>query len=345
MALDILDKIYLKRATMLLEDHCEKIGLNFDRFNDYLQEHDAILIGSMALSCFDIKIIPNDMDIFIFPKEGREHNKYKWNFHDCFNDKTKVKYESLPIHNIFKKDNKQVAGYRWIFKNKEDDYKLVDLVLYNITLEEYNRLQTCTLDGFYWNGQEWNVPVVNITNFFQHKICEIKQICTIDVLIMYEPWLFAENIGDLNKIFYYGIKCYIKKLVEMYPFKFSYLLHDDDDIISTLNKFFGKKELMIVDLYLLIKTYYRVYKYMDAGYKFPTFGLCITDAYDKLPTYNDYMKQIEETNTITLPSGHKMEIKSRFVKDSTRPTLGDILLSKYLQHINGDLTEDNSDEW
>lgn len=341
---DILDKIYLKRATMLLEDHCKRIGLNFDKFNDYLYNYDAILIGSMALSCFDIKIIPNDMDIFIFPKEGREHNKYKWNFHDCFNDKDKVCYQSLPIHNIFTKDDKQTAGYRWIFKNKEGDYKLVDLVLYNITLEEYNRLQTCTLDGFYWNGQEWNVPVTNITNFFQHKICEIKQICTIDVLIMYEPWLFAENIGDLNKLFYSGIKCYVEKLVEMYPFKFSCLLHNED-IISTLNKFFGKKELIIVDLYLLIKTYYRVHKYMDAGYKFPSFELCIIDAYDKLPTYNDYIKQIEETKTITLTSGHKMEIRCRFVEVARPPIQNNIQLSQYLRHINGDLTEDNGDGW
>ena len=53
----ILDNVYLKRATLLLEDHCERLGLKFDEFNDFLHKNNAILTGSLALSCFDNQII------------------------------------------------------------------------------------------------------------------------------------------------------------------------------------------------------------------------------------------------------------------------------------------------
>ena len=62
----ILNIIYQKRATMLLEDHCTSIELNFDKLNDLLVKWGGIVCGSLALSCFDNTFVPGDMDIFTF---------------------------------------------------------------------------------------------------------------------------------------------------------------------------------------------------------------------------------------------------------------------------------------
>jgi len=340
MDIAIMDKIYIKRATMLLEDHCTRLGINFDKFNEFLYNKNAILIGSLALSCFDTKIIPNDMDIFIFRKENNKLTReYKWAFQDCFNDKELVDYQTYPLHNIFTKNGEISTDYRWIFRNKEDDYKIADMILFKISLEEYEKLQNLSLDGFYWNGCEWNIPVISVTKFFEYKICEIKQICSIDILLIYEPWLFAENISDINRVIMNNVLYYLDELIKLSPEKFGYLF-DDNDILENLNNFFGEKSLMCIDVYLLIKTYCRIYKYINRGYRFPNFELCIKQTYDLLPSYEDYVKQITETKTIKLLSGHTLKFSEKIHLDK-----------KYLPsweqelHIDPNIIFDENDGW
>lgn len=83
----LVDMIFIKRATLLLEDYCTSIDCNFDKLNNLLVKCQGIICGSLALSCFDNTFTPGDMDIFVFHNNPQSSHKYIYHeLLDCFND-------------------------------------------------------------------------------------------------------------------------------------------------------------------------------------------------------------------------------------------------------------------
>lgn len=289
----LFDKIYVERATLFLEDYCKKLELNFDKFNDFLYDNGAILGGSLALSCFDPSFVPNDMDIFVFQNEKKVMNRmYKRGLLDCFENIENISSVSIPLHNIFT-INKQIPS-EYIYTFSKNGINVIDLVIFNITLEKFIETQNFICNRFYWNGCKWNIPVTNVEKFIKDKTMDLENLCGMDVLIIYEPWSQFSSMNDIDEIFIKQIDVYMKDL--------------STEVVKELNTYFESKKLACFDKFLLVKTYYRCYKYINRGYHIPNFESFIKDSYDKFPTYDDYAKQITETGKITLFSGYELKI-------------------------------------
>lgn len=305
MDIALLDRIYLERATYLLEDHCQRLNLDFGKFNDFLIKYGGIVCGSMALSCFDNTFTPGDMDIFIFTDA-----RYRYTYQQlllCFNDGgASIKVDKIPLHNIFSFHNKTTSEYMWKFIHESSKTKLIDMVIFTMTLNDFLQRSMFICNEFYWNGLEWHTPPVSLTKFLTYKVVDIKRSTSIDFLLVYEPWLFPEDMSSINSIFCYQIKEKVQKLKILSPKKFRRLDPEED-----INIFFGEKKIASFDIYLLIKTLYRIYKYKNRGYQFPTLNLFMKQAYNNCLPYEHYDEQIEKNKLITLPSGHEMKICTR----------------------------------
>jgi len=79
LPLEILNQIYLERATWILKDKLGKAHINYDKFVTYLEEMGGFVMGSFALSCFDISFEPKDLDLFLNIPRGDKRPSY-WKF-------------------------------------------------------------------------------------------------------------------------------------------------------------------------------------------------------------------------------------------------------------------------
>lgn len=327
----LIDKIFIERATLILEDYCNSIDCNFDKLNSLLMKSNGIICGSLALYCFDNTFIPGDMDIFVFINKTQSNKHIYRELLSCFNDNgDSIKVKKNPVKNMFTLNNTSVISCSYEFtrhntEQKRDDKeeKLLDVIIFNTGLDYFLERSNFVANEFYWNGTEWYIPVTSIISFLTYKIMPLKKLSSVDLLLMYEPWTVIHNIEEINSIFKPSCISMRNKLIESCQPKFSSLItldHDhlnkffnnicnDDNLDNNLDNKYEDKILSWIDIYRLMKTLSRVYKYINRGYQFPNLKLFLAAIYNSLPHEKDYQQQIITNTKITLDCGHSITIK------------------------------------
>lgn len=237
------------------------------------------------------------------------------------------------MDNIFTLNNISVCEYYYEFirrpnKTKRGDTigKLIDIIIFNTGLDYFLERANFVANEFYWNGFEWYIPVTSIVSFLTYKIMPIKKLSSVGLLQIYEPWIIAHGMDEINNIVKPACISLRNNLVRLGQTNFLQLIdHDNNSENSSyvnLNKILNNvcnenspddspddKILSWIDIYRLMKTLYRVYKYINRGYQFPNLDLFLADIYKSSPTENDYQQQIITSAKITLDDGHTIAIK------------------------------------
>lgn len=176
---EILNQIYLERATILLKEHLASIHIEYDAFLSYLDTFDMVMMGSFALACFDISFKPKDLDLFGSMCDGRQ---VLFDFPLIMSkDKPKLEVEKLPIFNSSCREDP--TNYK--YKIRIDESFTVDL---NDIKEGLSSRDDCCSVMFTKDG--WVLPFSmrkNIEDYLIKK--ESGNLCSLSFFSdMYDPW-------------------------------------------------------------------------------------------------------------------------------------------------------------
>lgn len=169
---DIQNEFMKRKATLILQDVCTKLDIEFDKLCDFLIKYEGVVIGSVATHCFDTTCEYNDIDIFIkeTDPDGEEISTLFFNLWKPKEPKKSVKSYGGSWKPYDRPLRKWTLGMLQPGKN-HFIHKKMDLTMFPTNVIQYikNSIDIeCT--KIYFDGINWNVPFTgSILNYFSEK--------------------------------------------------------------------------------------------------------------------------------------------------------------------------------
>lgn len=209
---ELCNEIYKYRATYELKDICQDYYLSFNKFCHFLQKYKAVLAGSCAIHCIDLRCGFSDLDIFIKSVDEPYFMQYCDDFLKVFTIKRSlIKRDCCPIkqnspdetENMDENDteNKNDLCEHYVLSYLD---KKIDLTVFSRDPKEilltHNKFD---ISSIIFDGKEWNVPFDNISDLLFKRKINLVDPYFDKIDMIYDPW--ADNaivtmIRNVNKL-------------------------------------------------------------------------------------------------------------------------------------------------